>query len=318
MHSHLTMQERDVIAKMRAQGASQSAIARALGRSPSTISRELRRNGTPGGYGAAQAHQAAQERRRQRTRKRKMDDEQIRERVLKGLTQYWSPEQIAGRMRLEGHDPKARVCAKTIYTWIATDPDREHWRSFLRRRGKRPRRRQRESVGAPVQDRPEVVERRERLGDFEGDTILGRPGCGGLVTLVDRKSGYTLLAKIQTKHAEHVYAKIRRLVRQLPAGQRHSLTIDNGSEFARCGRLKRSYNMDVYTCRPGRPQERATNENTNGLIRQFLPKGCDFREVSRQKLQYIERLLNDRPRARLGYRTPAEVFFGKTQQLLCV
>ncbi|GIW91509.1 MAG: hypothetical protein KatS3mg109_1941 [Pirellulaceae bacterium] len=172
MPHHLTMQERDVIAKMYAQGASQSAIARAWGRSPSTISRELRRNGTAGGYGAAQAHEAAQQRH-------------------------------------------------------------------------------------------------------------------------------------------------QRLVRQLPADQRHSLTIDNGSEFARCSRLKRSYNMEVYTCRPGRPQERATNENTNGLIRQFLPKGCDFRAVSHQTVQRIQRLLNDRPRARLGYRIPAEVFFGKTERLLC-
>lgn len=246
-----------------------------------------------------------------------MDDEQIRDRVPKGLTQYWSPEQIAGRMRAEGHDPKLRVCAKTIYTWIRHAPHREHRQSFLTCRGKRPQRRKRERVGAPVRDRPEVAERRERLGDLEGDTILARPGRGGLLTMLDRKSGYSLLTKIQTKHADHVYGKVQRLVRQIAVDQRHSLTIGNGSEFARCDTLKRSYNMDLYTCRPGRPQERATNENTNRSIRQFFPKGCDFRAVSHQTAQRIQQLLNDRPRARPGYRTPAEVFFGKTERLLC-
>ena len=188
MACHLTMEERDRIAQLKHQGANQQAIARALQRSPSTISRELQRNGSENEYFAAQAQHRAASRRRERPLMRKMDDPEIKAAVLRGLAQYWSPEQIAGRLQLDVADKRRTVSARTIYTWIARDKDCKRWCSFLRHRGKRGLRPKRpEGIGAPIRERPKVIEARLRLGDFEGDTVLG-PGIGGLATLVDRKS----------------------------------------------------------------------------------------------------------------------------------
>ena len=174
MANHLTLEERDRIAQLRHQGADQKEIAHALGRCPATISRELRRNRTDGEYYAAQAQQEAQRRRWERPLVRKMDDPEINEAVRAGLTHEWAPEQIAGRMLQQ--DSERQVSAQTIYTWIKQDEYREHWEAFLRRRGKRPNRRKNTVItgdAARIADRPEVIE--QRLGDFEGDTVLGPP-----------------------------------------------------------------------------------------------------------------------------------------------
>ena len=230
MTKHLTLEERDRIAQLRHQGAEQKEIAQALGRCPSTISRELRRNGRDGEYYAAQAQRAAERRRRERPLLRKMDDPEINEAVRSGLAQEWSPEQIAGRMRQQASD--RRVSSQTIYTWIQQDEDREHWESMLRRRGKRPCRPKNTPMtgdAARIAHRPEVIEQRLRLGDFEGDTVLGPAGTGGLATLVDRKSRFTIVVKIRSKHADHVHGKIKQRVKELDQARRRSITFDNGT-----------------------------------------------------------------------------------------
>ncbi len=312
MARHLTMEERDRIAQLKHQGASQKEIAQALQRSPSTICRELQRNASGNEYLAAQAQHRATSRRRERPLVRKMDDSEIRAMVRRGLTQYWSPEQIAGRLRLEAADQRRMVSARTIYNWISRNRARDRWRSFLRRRGKRGDRSGRPArIGAPIKERPEVIETRSRLGDFEGDTVLG-PGPGGLATLVDRKSRYTIMAKIQSKYADHVQQKIRRRLKQLDTDRRYSVTFDNGTEFAHCHRLRKHPGVELYLSEPGKPHQRGTNENTNGLIRQFYPKGTHFRHVTHQHVHRVQNLLNNRPRACLGYRTPNEVFFGNS------
>jgi len=194
MANHLTLEERDRIAQLRYQGADQKEIARALGRCPATISRELRRNRTGNEYYAAQAQRAAQRRRQERPLVRKMEDPEINEAVRAALAQEWAPEQIEGRMQQQ--DADRRVSSQTIYTWIKQDEDREHWEAMLRRRGKRPYRRKNAVTtgdAARIDQRPEVIEERLRLGDFEGDTVLGPAGTGGLATLVDRKSRFTAL-----------------------------------------------------------------------------------------------------------------------------
>lgn len=310
MAGHLTLEERDRIAQLRFQGADQKAIAKALGRSRATISRELRRNRQGGEYFAGQAQKQAEQRRRERPLVRKLDNPKINQTVREGLSRYWSPEQIAGRLKLRQDETQNSVSARTIYTWIAGDEHREHWRKFLRRRGKRPFRRKKPSeVGAPIAQRPEVIEARLRLGDFEGDTVLGPPGTGGLATLVDRRSRFTIIVKVHSKQADHVHRKIKERLKQLDDERRHSVTFDNGGEFARCHRLERHLDMQLYFAEPGCPQQRGTNENTNGLIRQFFPKGSDFRDVTHAAVREVENLLNNRPRACLGYRTPNEVFF---------
>jgi len=307
MARHLTMAERDRIAQLKLQGASQKQIADSLQRSPSTICRELQRNGSGKEYLAAQAQHRATSRRRKRRLARKMEDPDIKAAVRRGLLHFWSPEQIAGRFQLKAADK--RVSARTIYNWISRNKPRR-WRSCLRRRGKRgDRPRRPERIGAPIWDRPDVIESRSRLGDFEGDTVLG-PGPGGLATLVDRKSRYTIMVKIQSKYADHVQQKIRGRLKQLDADHRHSVTFDNGTEFAHCHRLQEHPGVELYLSEPDKPHQRGTNENTNGLIRQFYPKGTRFRNVTHQHVRRVQNLLNNRPRACLGYRTPREVFFG--------
>lgn len=313
MARHLTLEERDRIAQLRHQGADQKEIAAALDRNPGTISRELRRNHTAGDYLAAQADRNAKRRRSERPLVRKLDDPDLNETVRCGLARTWAPQQIAGRLKQQHpEDTNRRVSAQTIYTWIAQHPQRKHWESLLRRRGKRPYRRKHATTTgcrARIDQRPEVIEQRLRLGDFEGDTVLGPPGTGGLATLVDRKSRYTIVLKIQSKQADHVHGKLKQRLKELDAERRRSITFDNGTEFASCHRLEKHLGMQLYFADPGCPYQRGTNENTNGLIRQYFPKGTNFQDISHAEVRRVENLLNDRPRACLGYRTPREVFF---------
>jgi len=324
MPSHLTKEERDQLAQFHHQGYSQLEIAKALDRSPSTICRELKRNRTGGVYLAAQAHDSAQRRRRIRPLQRKMDHPELNDAVRTGLVRYWSPDQIAGRLKCDfPDDPQKHVGPQTIYTWIAglCKEDRKYWRSYLRSRGKRPtagRKIKDPSVPrAALADRPAVIEQRQRLGDFEGDTVLGPPGTGGVVTLVDRQSRFTIVSKVPCKQATRVHRKIKDRLKTLDKSQRASITFDNGTEFARCYLLEKSLRMKIYFAQPGCPFQRGTNENTNGLIRQFFPKGTDFREVTHQEVREVENLLNNRPRACLGYRTPNEVFQANSTTARC-
>jgi IS30 family transposase len=314
MPSHLTCDERDRIAQLRFEGFNQKEISRAIGRCPSTLSRELRRNCTRGEYHAAAAQQAAEHRRAERPLVRKMDRPAINESVRAGLAQEWSPEQIAGRAKQQQPDrPEQFVSPQTIYTWVKHDEDRKHWEKFLRRRGKRPYRRKPAvpSDAARIKNRPEVIEQRLRFGDFEGDTVLGPPSTGGLATLVDRKSRFTIIVKIQSKDADHVHEKLKQRLKELDDEHRRSITFDNGTEFARCGRLEKHLGIKLYFADPGCPYQRGTNENTNGLIRQYFPKGTNFRNITHHEVREAERLLNNRPRKCLGFRTAAEVFFEK-------
>ena len=318
MPSHLTLEERDRIAQLRHQQANQKEIARALGRSPSTVNRELKRNCTGDEYYSGQAQRQSERRRRERPFVRKMEDPEIKRTVVVGLSQEWAPQQIEGRMKEQSCNRS--VSHPTIYAWIKQDEHREVWESQLRRRGKRPSRRKTTSLtgdAARIRNRPEVIEQRLRVGDFEGDTVLGPAGTGGLATLVDRKSRFTIMVKVQSKNSDHVHEKIKQRLKELDEQRRHSLTFDNGTEFARCYRLEKHLGMKLYFADPGCPYQRGTNENTNGLIRQYFPKGTDFRDISHYEVRQVENLLNNRPRACLGFRTPSEVFFEKSPPTGC-
>jgi len=298
MATHITLDERYRIAHLRRLQASQRRIARVLGRCPSTVSRELKRNGNEGGYDAAQAQRFSQQRRRERPIARKMADPEINRRVRTGLAQDWAPAQIAGRMKWENHE--RRVSHQTIYSWIKQDRDRDHWKSLLRRRNRRAwhlRKRRIASDAGRIRDRPLAIEQRLRLGDFEGDTVLGPSGTGGLLTLVCRKSRFAIVRKVRSKNAERMLAKINRHLAILDSRHCRSITFDNGGEFARGYLLERHLGIKVYFADPGRPYQRGTNENTNGLIRYYFPKGTNFRNISHQAVRRVETLLNNRPRA---------------------
>jgi IS30 family transposase len=316
MAQHLTESEREELARLRSCEFTADEIARRMGRHRSTIYRELKRNSTGGRYSPCQAHRQAERRRRERPLVRKAERPSVNATLRGLLSRYCSPDEIAHRMKLERPDrPRDRVCASTIYRWIdGRGQERDYWKGYLRRRGRRPRRKpanpEDSARRARLDGRPEVIERRARIGDFEGDSVLGKQGTGGLKTLVDRKSRFLLLMKIDRKEARYVYRKTRARLKTISTTKRHSVTYDNGGEFAQCPLLEKSLGIKVYWASPGRPYQRGTNENTNGLVRQFFPKGTDFDTVTHWSVRQGEKLLNDRPRACLGYRTPHEVFHG--------
>lgn len=308
MARQVTLLEREQIAQFWSQGLSRAEIARRLGRHPTTIGRELARNSDGGAYWASAAQEKARARRQRRPRK--LDDPQLNEYVRARLVALWSPEQIAGRSpRQFPRHRRRQVSHMTIYRWIASSPDRLHWESFLRfgRRRKEPETRGKLPARAEIAGRPSIVDERKRFGDWEGDTIVGKQRRGGLVTLVERKSGFALVAKIQRLKAQNVERAVRRQFTPLPKGLRRTTTLDNGKEFAAHRQIARATNVEIYFARPYHAWERGSNESFNGLVRQFFPKGTDFTGISPLEVKYVRDLLNDRPRKRLGYRTPREV-----------
>lgn len=311
MAIHLIMQEREIISQMRYGRRKAAGIARRLGRHRSTIYRELARNRDSRGYSAVRAQRRADERRRDRPLVRKMERPQLRREVCQGLTSYWSPEQIAGRMRRCRHRPSTRLVShQTIYSWIEQQPDCRYWQGFLRFAGKRRKRRDRRGKiprTVEIDRRPAVVNHRTRYGDWEGDTVLGTRRHSALVTHVERKSGYLLSAKIEARQSEAVNRASYELFQSIPPKLRRTLTLDNGKEFAGYEDLSRWIGMAIYFAQPYAAWQRGTNENTNGLLRQLFPKKTDFDQVTSRQLSSVVRLINDRPRKRLNYRTPYEV-----------
>ena len=318
MASHLTLEEREVIAHMHRAGKMQTQIADRLGRSKSTISRELRRNRSRNGYWAVAADRKAQTRRSQRPWISKMERPEVRRYVQERLRQYWSPDQIAGRSHSDfPHDRRQQTSHQTLYTWIGTEAAAgKHWQRYLRRLGrKRPDRENRGRMRAcvSIEGRPAVVDRRSRFGDWEGDTIVGANHRGGAVTLVERKSGYLLLGKVLNLQAATVRQAAAERYQSTPAVLRKTLTLDNGKEFAEHELLAIAAALKIYFAKPYSAWQRGTNENTNGLIRQFFPKGTDLANIPEHRFTKVQQLLNDRPRKRLGYRSPNEVLASRLQ-----
>jgi IS30 family transposase len=315
MASHLTHKEREIVAQMYRDRRKQCEIADKLGRDPSTVSRELRRNGGTRGYSALAAQTKAETRLRQ-PRLRKLDEPETRHYVQERLRQRWSPDQIARRSRLDfPRDRRRQLSHQTIYTWINDEEAAgSRWRRYLRSagwKGKNVDNRGRIPRSASIAGRPAVVNQRRRFGDWEGDTIVGRWRRGGAVSLVERKSGFLLLDRAGDLHASTVCGVAAELFRRVPPRLRKTLTLDNGKEFAEHESLAAAALLQVYFADPYCSWQRGTNENTNGLIRQFLPKGTDLARIPKHRYLKIQQLLNDRPRKRLGYRTPNEVLQSK-------
>jgi transposase, IS30 family len=307
MPNQLNATERRLLAEFHRQGLSAGEIGRRLMRHKSTIYRELKRNGQADGYCSVTAQAQAQARRR-KPRSKLDADAKLRDVVLTRLINLWSPEQIAGRLPQTDNNSFS-ISHTSIYRWIARSPDRRHWESFLRlgKRRTEPETRGKIPARADIAGRPTIVDERGRFGDWEGDTIVGKQRLSGLVTMVDRKSGFALIGKVNRLKARNVGQAIERRMKKLPAGLRHTSTFDNGKEFADHQRVAKATDIDIYFARPYHAWERGCNENFNGLVRQFFPKGTDFRNISPQEVARVTNLLNDRPRKRLGYKTPREV-----------
>lgn len=314
-YQHFTQEERIMLSTLKRRGLTQQEMARELGKDQSAISRELSRNKQEdGSYHAGYAKQAANRRRKEANQvlKRIANDPWLEKYIIKRLKIYWSPEQIAGRAR---RDYEVMVCHETIYQYIYNDrPDLKKYLrcqkgKYRRRYGTKIREKQREEAKKTrIDRRPKVIERRERLGDWEGDTIIGQRGTGSLATHVDRKSGYTFIDYVARANAEAIRETVVKRFTKLPKQKKHTITYDNGTEFSEHEMIGRETKIDIYFAYPYHSWERGTNENTNGLIRQFFPKKSSFADITNTDTRRAERLLNTRPRKRLMYLTPVEVF----------
>jgi len=317
-YHHITLDERKKIEVLLEAGHSQEEVAEKLGRPASAVSRELSRNsvGEDRPYSAREAEKRRKILRSEANKKfRKITTgSDLETKIISGLKKYWSPEQVAGRLKTE-NKRKPVVCHETIYQFVYKEHP-ELTKFFRCRKGKYRRRygtnirtkRREEAKKIRIDKRPAIVETRKRLGDYEGDTIVGKEKTEHILTHAERKSGYLLADKVSCATAENVRKITTKRFMKLPKKKRHTITYDNGVQFAEHETLARDLFMDVYFAFPYHSWERGTNENTNGLLRQFFPKGSLFAGVTQQAIDRAVKLINERPRKRLGYLTPHEVF----------
>lgn len=321
-YTHFTLEERKYLQQLLSEGLSFRKIAAILERSPSTVSREVSRNraryrprrkpDNPYWYNHWRAQNLYIRRRREQNRAALKPDTIAWDYILAGLHATWSPEEICGRW--SKMLPRAKpICVSTIYRYIKLKKFPEITaKNHLRRRGKRmlPRNSNYNSIQPDriIPQWPDVIRNRLRLGDWEGDTVCGGTGKDALVSMVDRKSRFLRLGLLRSKSAEETRQVMEHLMEGLPV---ESISLDNGSEFSAFRKLEQSLDTLVYFAEPHKPWQRGTNENTNDIIRFFFPKGFDFRTVTEEDIQLVEDIINSRPRKCLGWRTPAEVFFGE-------
>jgi transposase, IS30 family len=313
----VTVIERRLIRMWCRAGYGQREIARRMNRAPSTVCREIARNTGGCGYQPEQAHRTAQERAK-RPRPRKFTDEMKVETEAR-LQEGWTPEIISGRARMAG---RLWVCKETIYKHIYEDAHAggDLWEHLPRARRQRWRRcprngRQRERISNKqmIDIRPPEVETRSTVGHWEGDLICGARRSGHLVTLVERRTRFTLLARSSTKETREVTRIIGRLLGKMPTSFRSTLTLDNGVEFAWHEKLAARTDINVFFAHPYHSWERGTNENTNGLIRRIYPKKSSFAFIERHEIKCLDSFLNDRPRKCLGWKTPREMMIELTR-----
>jgi IS30 family transposase len=322
----VTSDERSQIYALKSIGCTQKQIASQLNRSRSTISREISRNSGDRGYRPKQAQKKADDRRHLASSEpKKMNDELlavIREKLLLD----WSPEQISGWLGRAG----IQISHESIYLFVWDDKRRGgSLYTHLRHAGKKYNKRGSGKAGrgcipnrVDIDERPVAVERKERLGDWEGDTVIGANHKGAILTLVDRKSKLSLFVNLEGKTSEEVNSGISkrfdRLLEEYPRFESlnqiaRTITFDNGKEFSAHEAITEELGAKCYFAKPYHSWERGLNEHTNGLLRQYYPKKTAFTNLSDEKTQWIENRLNDRPRKVLNYMTPREVFTGKRQ-----
>lgn len=307
---HLTLSDRIEIQKL-FPATKQAAIARHLSISKSAVSRELSAHSLNGRYDAITAQRIADAKARQKTFAAPCFNPLLREFITEKFSEDWSPEQIAGFLKTQQFELPA-VSHETIYQML--------YRGFVRREPRyrkkkiriyRRRRLPKTHVNIDrksISQRPDIINKRERFGDWEGDLVVGKDGKGAILTLVERKSGYLLAGLLHRKSSDEFKRMIRDLFAPYDNEILLSVTYDNGSEATEYRNIEQILQCDLFFANPGSPWQRGTNENTNGLLRRYLPKGTDFRCLNQNQLDVLVEQLNTRPRKRLNYRTPAEVF----------
>ena len=321
-YHHLSPEERAILMLERERGSSLRKIAQQLERSPATLSREIRRNSAATRYCASGAGKAYRSRRERCVRPRKMLRNQALCRMVECqlLNQKWSPEQIAATLKAHYPEQTAmQVSPETIYAHIYAHPRGELRRLFVQSlRRSKSKRGPRGSTGScysslkispeqRISNRPVDANTREVAGHWEGDLIVGAMNQSCVGTLVERKTGFVVLAKMHSKSAQHVREGFEANMSNVPDFLRLSLTYDRGAEMAQHPLMSKHLDLKIYFADRNAPWQRGSSENINGLIRQFLPKGENLKLYSQAELDQLAWLLNTRPRKRFGFKTPQEL-----------
>ena len=310
-YTHFTTSEREMLLVFRSKGMGIRKMAEALNRSPSSVSRELRRNrNDDGSYSPSQAEKNYLQRRQHCVRKRLLEDPNLFAHVKSRLLEFWSPEQISGR--LVAKKSHLKISFPTIYRAIHSGL-LDIPKNCLRRKGRKPSPHKDETRGRlhghkTIHDRPLSAEKRSRFGHWEGDTVLGARAKGVAATFVDRKSGFLVASRMPDRKAATMNLHWHNAFAKFPASLKRSFTVDHGNEFFSYAAIEDQLHTKVFFADPYSPWQRGSNENTNGLLRQYFPKKFDFLSISDQEFQNAIDSLNNRPRKRLGFRTPAECF----------
>jgi transposase, IS30 family len=316
-YRQLSEQERYVIGRLCRQQHSLRSIASIVDRAPSTISRELCRNATryDGAYRPEKAQQYALARRRRSRRNAQYTPADWKP-IARDLKRRWSPQQIVGRRQRAGHTVMSK---ETIYRYLRADRRQggDLWQNlrivskFGRKRRGSPATRGRLLGKRHISERPKQVELRKQQGHWEGDTVMGADQRHCILTLVERVTGFLVIKKLKARNMAEATRAMLQTIRQLEA-RFDTITLDNGTEFHDYETVEDRTGVEFYFATPYHSWERGTNENTNGLIRQYLPKRMCLKSLTQPQCNHIANQLNDRPRQRLGFRTPAEVFFSRS------
>lgn len=309
---HLTLEQRCHISVCLQSGMSQEQISDMVGVDQSTVSRELRRNKVNDSYDFKQADEKAQQRRIIASSvPRKMNKELWFSIVKKITEEQWSPEQISGRFKKEG----ISISNECIRQYILKDKKKNGLLSkFLRRGGKKYNKRANKNAGrglipnrVGIEKRPEIVNKKERVGDFEIDTIIGKSHQGAILSIVDRKTKLTKLKLLPNKKSDNTAQALIESLNPIK-DHVHTITSDNGKEFAGHELVSSQLKAQFFFAQPYHSWERGLNENTNGLVREYFPKDCNFNNITEEEVRYVENRLNSRPRKTLNFDTPYEVF----------
>lgn len=322
-YKHFSKKERESLLILKKTGKSITEIAKELKRNKSSVSREIKRNSVNGDYSACEAEAAYKERRKSCRRHKLLENDALKKTVQRLITEeHWSPEEISGRLKLE--NSKYQISYGTIYRGIYSGMLETHKLSHrergivrkLRHKGKRRRKRGETenrgkiTISHPITDRPDEANNRSVPGHLEADTVLGKRSGACLVTLVDRKLRFGWIERAPSKSAEDVNAAIFRILRKLPDGFVKSITPDRGKEFASHALITQASAIEFYFPPPHSPWARGTNENFNGLLREFVPKKRDISLLSDDQICNFALKLNMRPRKCLGWKSPLELFSG--------
>lgn len=320
-NTRLTLKERVKIETLLNENKTKAYIAKTLKRSRSTITREVNKwvDNKTDKYSADLAHWNAKD---DYLNKRNTDKisthKKLRFYVFKGLLNNWTPEQIAGRLKDKyPNDPIMSISHESIYRFIYLQPqarlNKKLIKLLVRKKSRRIKPKKKRGTGSKIlnqvsiDNRPKHIDLRQEIGHWEGDLMIGKNQKSAIGTIVERKSRYTLIIKLKARNANEVAKMFSKKLNQLNPVFKKSMTYDNGIEMARHEIITNRTGMKIYFAHPYSSWERGTNENTNGLIRRYLPKGTDFNEIDENKLLFIQEKLNNRPRKIIGYKTPNEI-----------